>query len=427
MPPKLIQVLSLALLGMAFPAWPQKFIPKTIQFLGDPEYSTEELLAASGLKKGETLDYAGMNACSKHLMDTGMFASLTFKFDGQDLIFQLTAADQLAPVHVDNLPIVGGADLDGRLHKRIPLYHGKVPSEGLLLDQVRIELQTMLAAEGIKATVLATPGGDIKTHHLNSMHFSVAAPPVAVSVKDFTGASSQFQEKLSAIASEASRTPFDTESSSQSIEHGFATFYQDRGYAGVRVHAERSGDPVVDAAGIVVPYTVKIEEGRQYKVGTIHLPNDAPISPGEIDKLMVSPHGPPSGVQVRLLLAKIAEQYHAKGYLDCKITPTPQLDEANETVNYDVAIDSGPVYHLAFVKFENVSDELRVLLMKNWQMLPGDVFNESYVANYVFGAQQNDPVLRRTLANVKTTYNVMADPQTHDVNVVLKMEKRITP
>jgi len=46
------------------------------------------------------------------------------------------------------------------------------------------------------------------------------------------------------------------------------------------------------------------------------------------------------------------------------------------------------------------------------------------VANYVITAQQNDPALRKTLANVKTTYNVMADPQTHDVNVVLKMERR---
>jgi len=167
MPRKLIQALSVALLATAFSAWSQKFIPKTIQFKGDPEYSTEEMLAASGLKKGETLDYAGMNECSKRLMDTGMFASLTFKFDGQDLIFQLTPADQLAPVHLDNLPIAAGAELDARLHQKFPLYHGKLPSEGGLLDQVRGELEAMLAAEGIKATVVAMPGGDTKTHRLN--------------------------------------------------------------------------------------------------------------------------------------------------------------------------------------------------------------------------------------------------------------------
>ena len=94
------------------------------------------------------------------------------------------------------------------------------------------------------------------------------------------------------------------------------------------------------------------------------------------------------------------------------------------TVNYDVAIDPGPVYHLAFVKFDNVSDELRSLLIKNWQMLPGDPFNEVYVASFIMTAQKNDPVLGRTLANVKANYNVTADPQTHDVNVVLHLEKR---
>ena len=424
MPRKLIQALSVALLATAFSAWSQKFIPKTIQFKGDPEYSTEEMLAASGLKKGETLDYAGMNECSKRLMDTGMFASLTFKFDGQDLIFQLTPADQLAPVHLDNLPIAAGAELDARLHQKFPLYHGKLPSEGGLLDQVRGELEAMLAAEGIKATVVAMPGGDTKTHRLNSMHFSLTNPPVLVSVKEFTGASAQFQEKLAAVVSQAAKIPFDTESSAENIARGFTFFYQDHGYANAKVHAERVGDPIVDAASIVVPYTVKIEEGRLYKIGAVHLPDSAPMTQEEIAKALVSPNGPAGGLQVRFLLAKIAERYHAKGYLDCKITPTPTFDETSGSVNYDVAIEPGPVYHLAFVKFENVSDELRAVLMKNWQMLPGDVFNESYVANYVITAQQNDPALRKTLANVKTTYNVMADPQTHDVNVVLKMERR---
>ena len=425
MPRKLIPAFSLALLGMTVPVHAQKFIPKTIQFKGDPEYSTEEMLAAAGLKKGETLDYAEMNVCSKRLMDTGMFASLTFKFDGQDLIFQLTPADQLAPVHLDNLPLAAGPDLDAKIHKQFPLFHGKLPSEGGLVDQVRGALEAMLAAQGIKATVIAAPGGDSKTHQLKSMHFSLASPPVIVNVKGFSGASPEFEKRLNAIAVEAANIPFDTESSAGNIEQAFAIFYQDRGYAAVKVHAERAGDAVLDATGITVPYTVKIEEGREYKVGTIHVPDSAPITQVEIAKALAgAPNGPVGGVRVRTVWATLAERYHAKGYLDCKITPSAQFDDASGKVNFDVAIDPGPVYHLAFVKFENVSDQLLALLMKNWQMLPGDVFNESYVANYVLTAQQNDPVLRRTLANVKTTYNVLADPETHDGKVVLKMENR---
>jgi outer membrane protein assembly factor BamA len=425
MPRRLIQALSLALVGMAIPVCAQKFIPKTIQFKGDPEYSTEEMLAAASLKKGEMLDYAGMNACSKRLMDTGMFSSLTFKFDGQDLIFQLTPADQLAPVHLDNLPIDSGADLDAKLHKQFPLYHGKLPSDGGLVDQVRGALEAMLAAEGIQGSVVAAPGGDSKTHRVNSMHFSLANPPVAVSVKEFTGASSEFKDKLQAIAQETAKIPFDTESSASTIEQAFKIFYQDRGYAGAKVRAERAGNPVLDPGGIVVPYAVKIEEGRVYKIGTVHVPDNTPMTQAEIAKALApNPSGPVDGIRIRTVWSTIAQRYHAKGYLDCKISPTPQFDDAAGTVNYDVAIEPGSVYHLAFVKFENVSDELRALLIRNWQMLPGDVFNESYVANFMAAAQQNDPVLRRTLANVKTTFNAMADPQTHDVNVVVRLEKR---
>ena len=422
MPNKLIA--ALVLLGTALPISAQKFIPRTIQFNGDPEYSTEELLAASGLKKGATLSYADMNDTSKRLMDTGMFASLTFKFDGQDLVFQLAPADQLLPVHLDNLPIVSVTEVDARLHQQFPLYHGKIPPEGGTLEQVRATLEAMLAAQGIKATVVAAPGADSKTRHANSMHFSLTSPPVQVRVNRIDGASSEVGDQLRAIADQAGKLPYDIDHSATDIEGAFAVFYQDRGYAGVKVHAERAGAANVDAAAITVPYTVKIEEGRVYKVGTIHVPEDAPITQDEIAKTLSSPNGPVMGIRVRSIWETIATRNHAKGYLDCKVTPTPQFDDANAMVNYDVAVSSGPIYHLAFVKFENVSDELRALLIKNWQMMPGDPFNQEYASAFLLTAQQNDPVLRRTLANVKATYRVMADPQTHDVNVVLRLEKR---
>jgi hypothetical protein len=57
-------------------------------------------------------------------------------------------------------------------------------------------------------------------------------------------------------------------------------------------------------------------------------------------------------------------------------------------------------------------------------MLPGDPFNEVYVANFIATLQQNDPVLRRSLAGVKTNFDAVADPQTHDVNVVIRLAKQ---
>ena len=48
---KLFLLSTAILLAIAsLPATAQKFLPKTIQFKGDPEYSNEELMAAAGLK-----------------------------------------------------------------------------------------------------------------------------------------------------------------------------------------------------------------------------------------------------------------------------------------------------------------------------------------------------------------------------------------
>ena len=125
----------------------------------------------------------------------------------------------------------------------------------------------------------------------------------------------------------------------------------------------------------------------------------------------------------RTVRSMIESRYKSNGYLDYTVTPRPQIDEAAGTVSYNMEIDPGPVYHLAVVKFDNVSDDLRKLLMRNWQMFPGDPFDQGYVANFVMMAQKADPVLMRSLAGVKATFDVQADPETHQVNCVIRFEK----
>ncbi len=414
-------VLSLATLS----AESQKFLPKSIQFVGDPEYSDQELLAASGIKKGTVLSSADMNDTSKRLLDTGVFASLSFKFDGQDLVFQLTPADQLVTIHFDNLPLDPGAALDGKLHQLLPLYHGKVPLDGGLLEQVRGALEAIMTSQGINVSVLATPAADPKTHRVNSIHFSVSTPPVLVDIEKIDGTSAEFQDKIRVVARDAAKAPFDTENSHANLERAFEQFYQDRGYAAVKAVATRSGAVLVTPASISVPFEINIQEGKLYKVGKINLPDGTPVTQAEIDRALTStPGGPIDGVRVRTLWSLVAARYRSKGNLDCKVTPTPQFDDASLTVNYKVAVDPGPVYHLAFVKFDNVSDELRSLLIRNWQMLPGDPFDETYVSNFIAKVQEHDPVLKRALAGVKTKFDATADPQTHDVNVVIRLEKQ---
>jgi outer membrane protein insertion porin family len=422
--PLVISCAALALLFAAHSAGAQKFQPKTIQFKGVPEYSDQELLAAAGLKKGVTLTVAEMKDHFDHLKDSGVFETILYKFDGVDLVYTMTPAE-LYPVRLENLPLTPGKDLDDKLHDRFPLYHGKVPSEGGLLEDVRAALEEMLAAQGIKAAVTAVPFGTPGTKNVTAMNFSVASPPVRVGAIHLEGVSAELQPRVKSVADQAMGTSFDTGNTEANLVHAFDLFYEDEGYAGVKIHASRSGDPTVGTDAISVPFSVVIEEGQQYKLGAIHLPPDALITQAEIDKnLGLRNDQHVKGVTLRSFWSLIASRYKSKGYLDCTVNPHPQLDDASGTVNYTVDIDTGPVYHLAFVKFDNVSDDLRKLLMRSWQMLPGDPFDATYVGNFLIAAQKSDPVLQRTLANVKPTFDVRADPQTHEVNVLIRLEKR---
>ncbi len=226
-------------LSNVLPAGAQKFLPKSIQFKGDPEYSDQELISAAGLKNGVVLDSDEMNEHSKRLMDSGVFDTLKFTFDGQDLIFTLTPSTSLFPIRLENLPLTPGKELNANLHDRFPLYHGKVPSAGTLLESVRGALEEMLASRGIKATVTAKPFGTAGTKNISAMNFSIESPPVRVGTIQLDGVSPAMQPGIKSVAQKEIGKPFDTENTEKSLERAFELFYTEEGYAAVKVQVDR--------------------------------------------------------------------------------------------------------------------------------------------------------------------------------------------
>lgn len=412
---------------LARPAAAQKFLPKAILFKGDPEYSNQEMMEAAGLKKGEILSYVSMNGVAQQLMNTGMFDGVSFKFDGQDLVFYLTPASQLLPVKLENLPFPAGEDVSADLHSQIPLYHGKVPVTGGVMDKVTQDLEKMLAANGIQATVTGIVSGDQGSLKPTAMTYSVTSPPVLVKVIGVEGVSPPFQSKVQGILDDLSKNPFDANTSVDSLEREVGLFYEDQGYAAAKVQAMRSGNAALATGSILVPFTVTVQEGRLYKLAGVQLPAGTPIMQADVDKLLAErPGGPNQGVRLRGVWERIADSYKAKGYLDCKVTPHPRFDNAGGTVSYTVDIDPGPVYHLGFLKFDNVSDGTRMLLMRYWQMMPGDVFDQSYVEMFIPNARRQDRTLMQTLRGANVKYVETEDLVNHTVNLVIRLGDKST-
>lgn len=406
------------------PAMAQKFVPKAIQFTGDPEYSSQELLQAAGLKSGEVLNYQSMNGVAQRLMSTGMFDAVTYNFDGETLVFNLTPAARLLPVRLNNLPFADGEDVNAKLHSLLPLYHGRVPPAGGMMNDVAKDLQAVLVAEGIHGEVQGIAGDASEGTTASTISYSILSRPVLIQVAHVYGVSATNESEVQAVLAEVTKNPFDASASAGDLQSAVRTFYEDHGYVAVQVQVARASSPEITAHSILVPFTVTVHEGRVYKLAGVRVPPGAPLQQSELDEALgrIS-DGAIQGVRLRTALDLISASYKSKGYLDCKISPRPQLNDASGTVTYVVNADPGPVYRLGFVQFDDMGEQMRSLVMRYWQIMPGDVFNQSYVDRFIPDAKSEDPALAYMLADAKATFVEKKDLQNHTVNLVVHLNR----
>jgi len=414
--------------GKSSPPAPRKAPARAIRFQGAPQYTQEELLAAAGLKTDVRPSSSEVKARARQLNDTGFFAVVKYGSDSRGLLFTLTPNTQLFPIHLDNLPLKPGKELDDGLHQLFPLYHGLVPANGATLEGIRRRFEEMLAGLGIKATVTAALTSGLGPQKITAMNFTIAAPAVRIGPIQLTGVSAAMQSQVNGLVAGQTGNAFDTENSAIGLQHAFEDLYQDQGYAAVQVNVAQ-GEPRSVAAqsadqAVQIPFAVAITEGGVYKLGSINYPIDAPAPRAEVEKIL-SKYQAGSGRPLDLFLLAVRDAYHARGYLDCSVVPHPSFNEATHIVNYSVEIAPGPVYRMAAVQFDGAPDAMVAKLVHFWKMAPGDVFDESYVSSFAARAQKQDRALAKWMPTVLTTFDVKADPDTHQVNCVFHFAKAV--
>ena len=414
----------LALICAALPIAGQSIQPQSIRFAGTSEYSDAELLSAADLKPGVDLTYAEINIRAQKLVDSGVFSAVAFKFDGQDLTFQLTPASGLVPVRLQNLPIAGGKALDQKLHTQFPLYHGLVPEQGGLTESVRSALEEMLAAQGIKATVAAMPVRNRSTDKAEDVNFSITAPTVVVGEIRTEGTIVMLDPKASAILARFPGTPYDAEESIHQIETDLGAYYRDQGYLEPAIHANAGVKAVLSSNAIRVPLRVSILPGAQFKLSGIQLAPGLLVTQAEFDHQ--------SGVHIgdfaddsslRQNWKFIDHQYHNRGYIKAKVEPTPTVDHAGKTVSYVISVDPGPVYTMGALTIDNVTDELRAAILAAWKMSAGSIFNEDSILSF-FATHGVNPALEQVFSGVNCRYFMHPNDNTHVVDLTLVLEQK---
>lgn len=422
--PALSLAAALVFVSATLPALSQSFQPKSIHFVGAPDDTDQELLNTLHLTPGSVLSYAEMNTYAQKLVDTGLFSSVSFKFDGQDLIFQIAPASDLLPIRLSNLPLPAGKDLNDKLHRQFPLYHGVLPAQGGFTDEVRGALEQMLAAQNIKASVAAAPLNDPAQHKPVAVAFSIVSPPVLVGDLHTEGAIVALDPRASAILAKFPGSPYDAENSPRQIESDFTAYYKDQGYPDPVVHATTGLKPLVTPTAIRIPLRVSIVPGAQYKLAGIQLAPGLLVSQADFDRQFHFRAGdPPDGARLREAWKFVERTYHDHGYIKAQVQPTATTDQTNKTVHYVVAVIPGPAYTMGKLAIDNVTDDLRSEMLAAWKMPAGSVFNESVISGF-FSMHGVNPGLEQALSGASYRYNLAPDDVAHTVDVKLILEKK---
>lgn len=399
---------------LAGPAVAQKYVAKKITFSGTT-LSQAELLAASGLKPGETLGQQEIQAGAQKLIDTGMFSDVQFSFDGVDLNYALKPADGMQPVSYLNFPWWDDQALTALLEAKVPLFHGEIPPESAMQQQVAAALTGLLAEKGVTATVTGTPRAALGGGKAGGIEYQIVAPPVEVGSVHLSGVSAEWAEPVLAIQKAAEGQDFDP-ATEATLEAALRAIYHRQGYLEMTVTGYAHGTPVMVDGKVWVPVSARVQEGAQYRVRGMHFAGDAVMTADEFSK-MAKLHLADIANEdlLRGTLAEISLEYRSKGYLRAKLDATPKLDAATRTVDYTVTVVPGPVFTMGTLGLMNVSDEQRAEVLKAWPLKEGDVYNAVLVGQFLLKYKEQ----LHSLDGWSAAYKAYEHEDTHVVDLVV--------
>jgi outer membrane protein assembly factor BamA len=352
------------LLGMPAQAHNQSYTPQEIHFAGVSGYSDDELADAAGLKTGQSYTADELTQFAQQLLDIGIFEKVAYKIDAGKLVYTVKQSTQAYPIELSNLPIEPGAALEAKIHDHVPLYHGTVPPQGLLLEAVRQTLEDFLAGEGVHAQVGSELVTDAATHATTAVRFSIVSQPVKIGNLKLEGVSDFLKPQLDQLKALAEQ-PFDTEHTAAQIEQTLRDAYAGHGFAAAEVHAIRYGYPTVADGAIRVPYKVTVKEGPAFRLGTVALAQGLPLDPVEVDRLMGSRSTfMPESKFLESLIAQLEVDLKGQGYLNCHISLEPHLDKTAGVANYVVGADLGSTPTPTLVKTAGVNGALQNLIRR---------------------------------------------------------------
>ncbi len=385
-----------------------------IRSTGSHEFSQDEIARASGLKLNQFIGPAEFRNAADRLAATGAFAQVSYKYGpmgtGMFVEFQVEDAPEFLPVRFENFVWMSDGDTTAELTRRVPLFHGRVPPGGGLLDDTVAALQALLTERGVAGRAgmrMHTPSPNAS---IDAVSFYVEGPTLLVKSVDVRGVSSVAASDVNSAVKSIVGMSFDRGVIEESIGYRLTPILQAQGL----LHAE-IGPPAVTITGDPknpdVILQVQVAEGPQYKFGRLAWSGNTVVPESELNKTLAKCS--PGAVASLPLLMEGAKQangiYASKGYLEAKVRLNPTFHDVEKTVDYDLQVIEGRQFHMGRVRVVGLDAPQCEVLEAGFPLKQGDPYDEKRVLQFVrehLASQRGRPVKTTTSQNRDATVDV---------------------
>jgi len=408
---------------------PASFIVAEVHASGSHRYSDGQIAATAGLKPGDLVDNDKLQAIADQLSQLGVFSSVNYRFTAKDrraiINFELQDA-AVVPVMFENFLWFTDQELSDEIRRAVPLFDGSTPNGGSLLEEITAALSAKLALRGIKADVehalIAQPSGDEMV-----MQFRQDGPSFTISSIRFGDSLAQNSEKLRDRVSDLVGKTFSRFAIELFESEQLRPIYLSAGQIRVKFGAplvqisDNSGGHAPTAVDVQIP----IEPGAVFHLSSIKWNGNTAVDAEALARLVTLKTGDlADGMRFAAGWQQIELEYGHRGYLDAKVTPVPEFQDANGTVVYNVKIEEGPQYRMGDLVITGLSVDAERELRNNWRLAPGQVFDKTYLDSML--AKLEKPTVA-IFGDMPIHYGQMGhwlrpNPQNHVVDVLIDFQ-----
>lgn len=369
-----------------------------VKVTGSKSFSEEAIAAASGLQLGTLAGDDDFKKAARRLGDTGAFIDIAYTFSyssaGTKLEFHVTDATEFVPARFEDFVWFTDEDLMRTLRERVPLFTGQLPLFGRLAEQVSDVLQAMLVEKGIPGHVnyerLHRENPQVEDGPVEAFDYKVSDVLIRVRNVKFEGAGPNELPLLESAARKVSGVEYSRDRFNTSVQRQFLPVYHAHGYLKAAFGAPQprvvKTDPDADEPRnlTLVDVRLPITPGQQYKLDRVEWSGNHEIPAQTLQSMVRAKPGEPANtVQLADELAAVKTLYGSQGYITASIKPDTEFDDAAGTVAIRLDVKEGDVYHMGDLEFRGIDNSLTAKLRNAWKIRPGDVFDVTYLKQYL--------------------------------------------